>query len=235
MGVCLSGYLGLMPYDIALKFQQQLVRARAKGQITDFLLLLQHPPVFTIGRFRGTNEIIAPPEVLSREGIEVFDTNRGGSTTYHGPGQLIGYPILNLKELSLSIRDYIWRLEEVIIRLLGDFGISGGRNAKYPGVWVGNEKICSLGINVSHYITMHGFALNISTDLKHFDYINPCGISGAVMTSISRILNYPVETETTIEPLLRHYTSVFGVKCTRDDSLAQTLSDSLVTAPATLG
>ncbi len=235
MGKCLASYLGLVPYEPALHLQQRLVAARAEYRIPDVLLLLQHPPVFTIGRFRGENDIIAPPEIMAQEGIEVFHTNRGGSVTYHGPGQLVGYPILNLRELNVGVRDYVWRLEEVIIRLLGDFAISAGRNSKYPGVWVGNEKICSLGINISRHITMHGFALNVSTNLKHFDYINPCGIKNAIMTSISKVLGHHVDIEATIEPLLQHFSDVFGVKCTRNESLVKTLPDTLVTLPATLG
>ena len=235
MGECLTSYLGLVLYEPALRLQQRLVEARVEHRTPDILLLLQHPPVFTIGRFRGENEIIAPPIILTWEGIEVFRTNRGGSVTYHGPGQLVGYPILNLRELGLGVRDYIWKLEEVIIQMLGEFGISGKRKTEYPGVWVGSEKICSLGINVSRHITMHGFALNVSTNLKHFSYINPCGMKGAVMTSISKVIGHPVDTEVTIEPLLQHFSDVFGVNCIRDINLAKKLPDALVRLPATLG
>lgn len=235
MSECLVSYLGLVPYETAFKLQVQLAEFRAQDKIPDVLLLLQHPAVFTIGRFRGENEIIASLKILTREGIEVFNTNRGGSVTYHGPGQLVGYPILNLRELGLGVRDYLWRLEELIIRLLADFAVIGKRNDNYPGVWVGNEKICSLGINVSRHITMHGLALNVATNLKHFTYINPCGIKGATMTSISKVLGHPVDIEETIEPMLQHFSNVFGVKCARCNSLTQSLPDTLVTLPATLG
>jgi len=235
MSECLVSYLGLVPYETAFKLQVQLAEFRVQDKIPDILLLLQHPAVFTIGRFRGENEIIASLKILTREGIEVFNTNRGGSVTYHGPGQLVGYPILNLRELGLGVRDYLWRLEELIIRLLADFAVIGKRNDNYPGVWVGNEKICSLGINVSRHITMHGLALNVATNLKHFTYINPCGIKGATMTSISKVLGHPVDIEGTIEPMLQHFSNVFGVKCARCNSLAQSLPDTLVTLPATLG
>ena len=217
--VCLPGkkiyiadYLGLVPYELALKLQQILMSARAEGSIPDVVLLLQHPPVFTIGRFRGEEDIIVPPEVIT--GIDVFPTNRGGSITYHGPGQLVGYPILNLKENGLGVREYIWKLEEVIINLLLSLGIQGHRLAKYPGgVWVGKAKICSIGIHVSHYITTHGFALNVNTDLRYFEYIKPCGINGTVMTSISKLLGYPVEVETIIESWLHSFSETFGLKC----------------------
>ena len=159
------------PYELALKQQQRLAQARAEGDIPDVVLLLQHPPVFTIGRFRGGEDIIVPPD-----GIAIFHTNRGGGITYHGPGQLVGYPILNLKENGLGVREYIWKLEEVIINLLLSLGIRGHRVAKYPGgVWVGNQKVCSIGIHVSRYITTHGFALNVNPDLRYFEYIKPCG------------------------------------------------------------
>ncbi len=211
--VCLIEYPGVVPYEQALRLQQSLAQARAENAIPDALLLLQHPPVFTLGRFRGREEILVPPEVLKREEIEVVQTNRGGSITYHGPGQLVGYPIFNLKNYDIGVREYIWKLEEVIIRLLAGFGIQSHRIAKSPGgVWVGEEKICSIGIHVSHYITMHGFALNVNTNLRHFEFINPCGIKGAVMTSLSKLLGRTVDVEALIEPLLDVFADEFGIK-----------------------
>ena len=206
--VYFAEYLGIVPYELALNLQQKLCQARAEDNTPDILLLLQHPPVFTIGRFRGEENIIALPE-----GIEVFHINRGGSVTYHGPGQLVGYPILNLKENRLGVREYIWKLEEVIINLLLSFGIQGHRSAQYPGgVWVGEGKICSIGIHVSHYITSHGFALNVNPELKYFKYINPCGLKGNIMTSISKILGYPVGVESILENLLDSFSTTFGLK-----------------------
>jgi len=140
---CLAGYLGVVPYDLSLRLQQALLSARAEGLVPDVLLLLQHPPVLTVGRFRGEDDIVVPREMLTREGIDVFHTNRGGSVTYHGPGQLIGYPVLNLKEKDLGVRQYIWSLEEVVIMLLYNIGIQGHRVADHRGVWVGDKKICS--------------------------------------------------------------------------------------------
>ena len=206
--VYLADYLGVVPYELALSLQQRLAQARAEGEIPDVVLLLQHPPVFTVGRFRGEEDIVNIPD-----GIEVLPTNRGGSITYHGPGQLVGYPILNLKENELGVREYIWKLEEVIINLLLGFGIRGRRMAKHPGgVWVGDQKVCSIGINVSHYITTHGFALNLNTDLRHFEYIRPCGLKNTAMTSISKLLGYPVEVEATIERWLHSFSEIFGLK-----------------------
>ena len=216
--IYIADYLGMIPYELALERQEMLAQARAEGRIADALLLLQHPPVFTTGRFRGEEDIIASAETLAQEGIAVFPSNRGGSVTYHGPGQLVGYPILNLKENGLGVLEYIRKLEEVIIKLLLTFGIQGQRVAKYPGgVWVGEEKICSVGIHVSHYITMHGFALNVNTNLRHFEYINPCGIRGAAITSISKLLGYPIEVETVIPTLLNAFSETFGLKCEKGE------------------
>ncbi len=225
--VYVADYLGVIPYERALKLQQGLMQARAKGTIPDVLLLLQHPPVFTIGRFRGEEDIIVPPATLTQKGAAVFYTNRGGGITYHGPGQLVGYPILNLEENSLDVREYIRKLEAVIIKLLLTLGIQGHRVAKYPGVWVGEEKVCSIGIHISHYITMHGFALNVNTDLRYFEFINPCGIKGKVMTSVSKLLGHPVEVETVIECLLNCFSAVFGLRCNRGDGKCLTMLDAL--------
>ncbi len=212
--VYLADYLGVVSYEAALELQRKLMQARAEENIPDVLLLLQHPPVFTIGKFRGEKDILISPEKLAKEGISLFHTNRGGSITYHDPGQLVGYPILNLKEMNLGVREYIWKLEEVIINLLLGFGIQGHRVERYPGgVWVSDKKICSVGIHVSRYITTHGFALNVNPELRHFEYINPCGIKGSVMTSVAKILGYPVAVEAIIDSLLSSFSETFGLKC----------------------
>jgi lipoyl(octanoyl) transferase len=214
---CLAGYLGVIPYDLALRLQQALLVARAEGLISDVLLLLQHPPAFTVGRFRGEEDIIVPRETLTREGIDVFYTNRGGSVTYHGPGQLIGYPVLNLKEKDLGVRQYIWSLEEVVIRLLHNIGIQGHRVADHRGVWVGNKKICSVGVNVSRGISTHGFALNVRNDLHYFHYIRPCGLISEVMTSVSELSGSSVEVEAIVGDAIQCFSEVFGLGCRRRD------------------
>ena len=213
---CIAPYLGTVPYERALNLQQELMHARADGRIDDVLLLLQHPPVFTIGRFRGEEDITVPPETLARERIAVFHTNRGGALTFHGPGQLVGYPILNLKEHGLGVREYIWKLEATVIELLLALGIQADRVAEYPGVWVGGNKICSIGIHVSHHITTHGFALNVSNDLRYFRYARPCGLSGEVMTSVSELLGHRVEMETIIERLLPSFSETFCLRCEQE-------------------
>jgi lipoate-protein ligase B len=225
--ICITDYLGAMPYEPALKLQQRLMQARAERRIPDILLLLQHSSVFTIGRFRGEEDLIATAETLAQEGITVCHTNRGGGITYHGPGQLVGYPIINLKETGLGVREYIWKLEEAIIRLLLALGIQGGRVADYPGVWVGKKKICSVGIHVSHGITMHGFALNVNNDLRYFEYIRPCGLRGEVMTSLSQLLKHRVEVEDIIGDLSHSFSETFGLKCQQGDSKCLAMLDAL--------
>jgi len=210
---CIAHNMGMVPYEAALKLQQQLMQARADRAIGDVILILEHPPVFTVGRFKGAEDIVVPPQVLVRKGIAVVCTNRGGGITYHGPGQLVGYPIMNLKELGLGVREYVWKLEEVIIKSLLALGIQGHRLAGYPGVWVDGKKVCSLGIHVSHHITTHGFALNVTNDLRYFEYIRPCGLQSEVMTSVSELLRRPVEMETIIDMLLGSFSEIFGFDC----------------------
>lgn len=223
---CLAGYLAVVPYDLALRLQKALLSARAEGLIPDVLLLLQHPPAFTLGRFKGEEDIIVPREILIRDGIDVFHTNRGGSVTYHGPGQLIAYPVLNLKEKSLGVRRYIWTLEEVIIRLLHTIDIQGHRVADHHGVWVGSKKICSVGVNVSRHISTHGFALNVSNDLHYFRYIRPCGLTSEVMTSVSELSGHSVEVGTVVSDAIHCFSEVFGLDCKRmDDACLAMLSD----------
>ena len=213
---CIAPYLGMVPYEVALELQQRLVQARTEGRIGDVILLLQHPSVFTVGRFRGGEDVTVPPERLAREGIAVFHTDRGGGITYHGPGQLVGYPIVDLKENGLGVREYVWRLEEAIIRTLLALGIQGCRLAGYPGVWVSGKKVCSIGIHVSHHITTHGFALNVTNDLRYFEYVRPCGLPGEVMTSISELTGQMVETGEIIEEFLPSFSEVFGLTCEQE-------------------
>lgn len=225
--VCLADYLGTVAYDRALKLQETLMLARARRAVTDVLLLLQHPAVLTVGRFRGEEDIVVPAETLARESMTVVHTNRGGGVTYHGPGQLVGYPIISLKERSLGVREYISKLEATIIRLLADFGIRAYHDSEYPGVWVNGEKICSVGIRVSRGVTAHGFALNVNTDLRHFEYINPCGLSDKVMTSISKVLGYRVEVEAVIKPLLDSFSETFGLQIEREHKKCLAIIDGL--------
>ena len=178
--------LGRVPYDEGLALQRRLAEERIAGAIGDTLLLLEHPPVVTMGR--GTRETSTPisPEDLRRRGIEVFEIERGGDVTYHGPGQLVGYPILDLQALKPDLHWYLRQLEEALIGALATFGIEAGRNTGYTGVWTAGRKIASIGIHVRQWVTWHGFALNVTTDLSPFDLIVPCGIPNVVMTSVAK-------------------------------------------------
>jgi lipoate-protein ligase B len=209
MRVCLVYTLGLVDYHRGLLLQERLLALRKCGAISDVLLLLQHPSVLTIGRSGVDKDIIVPKETLVEEGIPVFYTNRGGDVTYHGPGQIVGYPILHLTENGLTVHQYVWNLEEIVIRTLADFGIVGQRVSEWRGVWVGGEKISALGVRVSSRVTMHGFALNVNPNLKYFTYIVPCGIMGGSVTSVSKLLGHKVEVEEVQERLLRHFSQVF--------------------------
>ena len=159
-------YLEIYPYMESLKLQHDAAEARKTCSIEDTLFLLQHHPVITLGRFKGENDVTVSREQLHNKGISLVKTNRGGGATYHGPGQLVGYPIINLKENGLDIATYVRNLAEVVIMSLERMGIQGRWNDKYPGVWVEGRKICSIGINVNRLVTTHGFALNVNNDLS---------------------------------------------------------------------
>ena len=181
--------LGLVPYGEALGRQRALAEDRIAGRLgSDLLLLLEHPPVITLGR--GTRESSLPlaPELLRRRGIDVFEIERGGDVTYHGPGQLVGYPIFDLAAHRRDLHWFLREIEEALFGALARFGVPAERRAGYTGVWTGGRKIASIGIHVRQWVSWHGFALNVTTDLSAFDLIVPCGIPGVVMTSLSKEL-----------------------------------------------
>jgi lipoyl(octanoyl) transferase len=181
--------LGVMPYADALALQRQLVEERRAEAVPDLLLLVEHPPVLTLGvrGDGGRSHILATPEALAASGIEVFETGRGGDITYHGPGQIVGYPIINLKPDRCDVHRYVRDLEEVLIRVAADYGISAKRIEGLTGVWVGEEKLAAIGVRISRWITSHGFALNHITSLSHFDLIVPCGIADRGVTSLAKL------------------------------------------------
>jgi lipoyl(octanoyl) transferase len=182
----------LTPYADALALQHRLVAARQRGALNDVLLLLEHSPVFTLGRNASEANILASREMLQQLGIPVFRVERGGDVTYHGPGQLVGYPILDLRHFRLDVGWFVRSLEEVLVRALADFGIRGTRIEKRIGVWVGDAKIAQIGARIEQWITYHGFALNVNPNLAHFDLIVPCGIRDKSVTSMVRVLNAPL-------------------------------------------
>jgi lipoyl(octanoyl) transferase len=183
--------LGLMPYAAALELQRRSARERISGDLAqDLLLLVEHPPVVTLGRSAKERHLLASPELLAKRGVELFDVERGGDVTFHGPGQLVGYPIVDLKRHKRDLHWYLRSVEEALIRALGTLGIPAERNAGYTGVWTAGRgrKIASIGVHARDWVTWHGFALNVTTDLSHFDLMVPCGIQEVTMTSVAREL-----------------------------------------------
>ena len=182
--------LGRMAYGEALELQREVARARISGEIPqDVLLLVEHPPVITLGRTSKQKNLVSSPAFLASRGVELFEVERGGDVTFHGPGQLVGYPIIDLKRHKQDLHWFLRRVEEGLIRTIGEYGISGERSAGYTGVWTDNRKIASIGVHARDWVTWHGFALNVTTDLSYFDFIVPCGIVGVEMTSISAELS----------------------------------------------
>jgi lipoyl(octanoyl) transferase len=200
--------LGVVPYNVGLELQNALVEQRKRGEIPDQLLLLEHPPVITLGvKSRSDrSHVVATDEMLTAEGVEVFETGRGGDVTYHGPGQLVGYPILDLKPDRCDVHQYVRDLEEVMIRAAAAFGVTAGRIPGLTGTWVGQEKLAAIGVRIARWITSHGFAFNVNTSLQHFDFIVPCGITDRGVTSLERLLGRRVpmaEVATAIENAFR--------------------------------
>lgn len=186
MRLCEFTDLGRMGYAEALALQGQLVEGRKAGRIADQLLFVEHPHVITLGRNAKDHHVLASPEVLTRAGIDLRVTNRGGDVTYHGPGQLVGYPILDLKEWQRDVMAYVRGLEESLIGAIAEFGLRGERVEGMTGVWVDGQKVAAIGVHLSRWVTSHGFALNIDTDLDYFRYIVPCGLTRPV-TSLRRL------------------------------------------------
>jgi lipoate-protein ligase B len=181
--------LGRVPYAEALELQRSIARDRISGAIPqDVLLLMEHPPVVTLGRSSKENNLTASPEFLQSRGVELFEVERGGDVTFHGPGQLVGYPIIDLKRHRQDLHWYLRSIEQALINALADYGIPGERNTSYTGVWTRGKKIASIGVHARDWVTWHGFALNVTTELSYFNLIVPCGIDGVVMTSIAREL-----------------------------------------------
>jgi lipoyl(octanoyl) transferase len=179
--------LGLTPYEEALELQRALARERISGAIPeDMLLLVEHPPVVTMGRSAKARNLISSSDYLASRGVELFEVERGGDVTFHGPGQLVGYPIMDLKRHRQDLHWFLRQVEEALIRTLAAYSIPGERSTGYTGVWTSGRKIASIGVHARDWVTWHGFALNVATDLSYFDLIVPCGIDGVTMTSIER-------------------------------------------------
>src|SRR5512146_879110 len=184
--------LGLVGYGEALAYQREVARGRIAGSIPeDLLLLVEHPPVVTLGRSSKERNLLASPALLAERGVELFEVERGGDVTFHGPGQLVGYPIIDLKRHRRDLHWYLRRVEEALIHALEEFGIVAERNPGFTGVWTLGRKIASIGVHARDWVTWHGFALNVSTHLSYFDLMVPCGIDAVTMTSIARETGRP--------------------------------------------
>ncbi len=201
--------LGLVDYQKAWDLQHQLWSRRVEDELPDILLLLEHPHVITLGRRGNRSHLIASSDVLEAMKIPIFHVERGGDVTYHGPGQMVVYPILNLREYGYRVVRYVDQLEEVVLRVLRDFGIEGRRDPSNRGVWVGEEKIASVGVAIKRRVSLHGIALNYETDLKYFDLINPCGLEGKKVTSMAEILGTGISRERMFERITFHFKQIF--------------------------
>ena len=206
---CLVMDPGIVPYRQAFALQKREVGRVQGGEGDEVLILLEHPHVITLGRNATGDALVAGEQAIVRRGVEIVETDRGGDVTYHGPGQLVGYPIVALEPGRRDIRRYVHDLEEVLIRTLTDFGIESRRHPVHRGVWAGDRKIASLGIRISRWVTCHGFALNINTDIGYYALINPCGIAGCEMTSMEVELGRPVEMASVKNLIISHFASVF--------------------------
>lgn len=204
--------LGRIPYAEALALQRELVVERQAGRVGDILLLVEHPHVLTLGvrGDGGRSHILAPAEVLAARSIEVHETGRGGDITYHGPGQLVGYPIIDLNPDRRDVHRYVRDLEDVLIRVAGDYGIEAGRVQGLTGVWVGDRKLAAIGVRIARWVTSHGFALNVTTDLDYFNLIVPCGVADRGVTSLAALLGREVDRADVEDRVVRHFGDVFA-------------------------
>ncbi len=201
--------LGLMDYKKAWDLQRDLWSRRVREELPDLLLFLEHPHVITLGRRGNRSYLIASQEILDAMAIHIYHVERGGDVTYHGPGQLVVYPILDLKGYGYRIIRYVDQLEEVILRTLKDFGVKGKKDSLNRGIWVNGEKIASLGVTIKRWVSFHGLALNYETDLSYFDLIHPCGLVGKKMTSMEKILGEKIPRERLIERIRFHFKEIF--------------------------
>ena len=203
--------LGLVAYAEGLALQQRLVEDRRAGLIPDQLLLLQHPPVITVGVKARSDRthLLATADTLAAEGIELFETGRGGDITYHGPGQLVGYPILDLKPDRCDVHRYVRDLEEVMIRAAASFGVNATRVPGLTGAWVGDDKLAAIGVRIARWITSHGFAFNVGTDLHHFSLIVPCGLVGKGVTSLNKVAGRLVSIDEVETVIAQSFAAVF--------------------------
>jgi lipoate-protein ligase B len=204
--------LGFCDFERSLTVQKKFQQMRVEGKIPDTLILVEHPPVITFGKSGKPSNLLVTDEVLQKKGIKTYFIERGGDVTFHGPGQIVGYPIFYIKETLAGIRPMIEKLESVLIMTLNDFGIKAITRPKLVGVWHGEEKIASIGIAVKKWVTFHGFALNVNTDLSYFDLIRPCGLDKVKMTSMAKVLGKELNLNQVKERIKLNFEKIFSLK-----------------------
>lgn len=210
--ICYVSWLGEIEYQSAYNLQRRILMEKLNGRSEDALILLEHKPTITIGKSGKLDNLLVSREILAATGVSLFFTDRGGDITFHGPGQLVAYPIVDLRRRNKDIHGYISDLQEVMIRTLADYEISARRDDRYVGVWVGDDKIGAIGVAIHRWVAMHGLALNINTDITHFSLIRPCGISDRGVTSMKNLLNYDIPLQKVVKSLVCHFAEIFSIK-----------------------
>lgn len=205
--------LGIIDYEEGLRIQESVRRLRIDNKIEDTLLIMEHEPVLTLGCRGDDKNILLSEEALVDKGIKVYKVNRGGDVTYHGPGQIVGYPILNMGNYQRDVRNLVWKLKEVFISMLkNEYNIDSiGLDKDHTGVWIDNDKITAIGISISKMVTMHGFAFNVNTNLDHFKWINPCGFTDRGVVSLEGILGYPLDMQEVKSLVIDYFLKIFGL------------------------
>ncbi|MGB5365543.1 MAG: lipoyl(octanoyl) transferase LipB [Polyangiales bacterium] len=216
--------LGTVDYAEAHRLQKELQGQRVRGEVGDIVLLLEHPPVLTMGRSAKAQHVLAAPEILAARGVQVHEVGRGGDVTYHGPGQLVAYPIIDLKPDRKDVRKYVASLEETMIRTCANFGLAAGRVEGLNGAWIGDRKVGAVGVRISRWVTMHGLALNVNSDLREFEMIVPCGIQDKGVTSLSAELGRTVHVGGVFEPFAQHFAELYDADIEWHDGLPDGVS-----------
>lgn len=220
--------LGLIDYQECWNLQKEIFNRRYNNEISDVLFLLEHPHTYTLGKIADKNNLISSKKYLDDNKISVYDIDRGGDITYHGPGQIVGYPIINLNEWEKDAHKYLRALEEVLIEVCNEFGLNAERNSSYTGVWIENKKIAAIGIKISRWITMHGFAFNVNTDLSLFQGIIPCGITGKEVTSLQKELGRKLDLNQVKEMIVKKFMKVFNYGSCEISTLSEIRSSSIL-------
>ncbi len=205
--------VGKMNYPESLKIQRRLLKLRQSDQIDDIFLLLEHPPVLTLGKRGKNSNILASRNILKAEGIDIHEIGRGGDVTYHGPGQIVGYPIMNLKNHGKDVHKFVFNIEEIFIQLLKNkYNINAGRDSNHTGVWIEDEKITAIGLSIKRWVSMHGFAFNVNTLMEHFNLINPCGITDKGVTSLKQLSGHSLSMNKVQRQVIDYFSKIFEVK-----------------------